>query len=151
MKRAGLKLKDVLNTLHNHPYITVSADTPLSEVAELVRHSPDVRSIFVTDNNGKISGALSIGRLIRTITARRSGADFSTRLLLRCITCSRAGEIMTSPLISAGPDDYIDEVIDRMLEGHIKEIPVLDREGNITVNAGLLDLWSKYDNSSGAD
>ncbi len=143
MKQRELKIRDVIPELQDHPYLTVEADTPLTEVAELVRKHPEARSIFVRDKNGRIAGAISIGRLIRTLTATRSGGEFSTRRLMRCITCTNAGDIMTRELISATPDQHVDAVIDRMIQGNIKEIPVLDSTGSIIVNAGLIDLWSR--------
>jgi len=137
------RIADILNRLQDHPFVTVPEDMPVQEVAEIIRKQPDVRSIFVTDSKGRLKGALSLGKLIRTITASRTGRDFNTRRLLRCLTCSRAGDIMTHNLITASLDDPVDEVTDRMLEGNIKEIPVVDKNGGIIRNAGLLDLWSR--------
>ena len=139
----SLKVGDVLDEIESHPFITVSVNTPLEEVAAQVRKHPDARSIFVKDESGHLKGAISIGRLIRTLTATRTGGEFSTRRLMRCLTCSHAGDIMTKELLFATPDQQIDEVIDRMLQGNIKEIPVLDKKGNIISNAGILDLWSR--------
>jgi len=137
------RIKDILDQLRDHPFISVPEEMPVTEVAKIIRRQPDVRSIFVTGRDGHLKGALSIGKLIRTITASRTGREFSTRRLIRCITCSSAGDIMSSHLLTASPDDSLDQVIDRMLEGNIKEIPIVDARGRIIRNAGLLDLWSR--------
>ena len=138
-----LHIGDIIDTLRDHPFVTVPEDMAVAEVAEIVRKQPDVRSIFVTDKNGGLKGALSLGKLIRTITASRAGRDFSTRRLIRCLACSSARDIMTPHLITASLNDPADQVVDRMLEGNIKEIPIVDDKGRIIRNAGLLDLWSR--------
>ena len=142
-QQKNLFIKDILDKLQDYPFVMVPEGMPVTEVSEIIRKKPDVRSIFVTGDDGRLKGALSMGKLIRTITASRTGREFSTRRLIRCLTCSRAGDIMSSHLISASLNDPLDQVIDRMLDGNIKEIPILDDNGRIIRNAGLLDLWSK--------
>lgn len=116
-----MQLREILDEIKNYPYVTVSEQMPVADIAELIRGRPDVRSIFVLDSGGRVRGTISMGRLIRTVTGARGGG-FSTRRLMRCLTCSRAGDIMTSRIITAVPDDDIEQVVDRMLAGNIKEI-----------------------------
>ncbi len=96
-----LRIKDVIDQIQEHPFISLPEETTLHEVADILRQKTDVRGIYVTDREGHLKGALSMGKLIRNITARRCNKEFGTRRLLRCITCSKAGDIMTANLLVA--------------------------------------------------
>ncbi len=136
------RIKDVIDQIEGHPFLSVPEETTLREIAHILRQKPDVRGIYVTDRKGHLKGAISLGKLIRNITARRYNKAFGTRRLLRCITCSKARDIMTTNLLKATLDTPIDSVVDSMIESDIKEIPIVDIQGKIIKNAGLLDLWS---------
>ena len=142
-----MRLRDVLDEVKDHPYLTVPEDMELDRLAQLLQEQPGVRSIYVLDTDGRLAGAVSPGRLIRILTASRHSGEFTPRRLMKCITCHHVRDIMTPKLIYASPDNGLDEVVDKMIQGNIKEIPVLDSSGKLLKNPGLLELWSKMESS----
>ncbi len=138
-----MKLSQVLDNLPNHTFLKVPVDTSISELTELVRQHPGIRSIYVEDEKGSITGEVSLGSLIKTVTAKRQcRARLSTRNLLSCITCRRVQDIMDKKLLWARPDEDVEAVLMKFIRNNIKEMPVLDKKGRIIKNIGVLDLWA---------
>lgn len=136
-----MKLKDVFSRIPGYDYIIVKENTPVDELGDLVRKHPGVRSIYVTDMGGKVLGEVSLGALIKNLTAeRRCKTRISPRELLSCLVSNRAGDIMDRRFVYARPDEEVDDVLDRCLRYNIKEMPVLDDKGHIIKNIGVLDL-----------
>ena len=136
-----MKLKDVLSIIPDYSYVIVEKDMPVDKLKELVRKQHGIRSIYVTDKNGKVLGEISMGALIKNVTAvRRCKSRINPRELLSCIIPNRAGDIMDRRLVYAKPDEDVEDVLDRCIKYNIKEMPVLDEKGNLVKNVGVLDL-----------
>ncbi len=136
-----VKLASVLNSLPNYEYVVVRQDMPIENLKKIVRKHPGIRSIYVTDNEGRVLGELSIGALIKNISAkRRCTSRINTRELLSCLTCRRASDIMDRRLVFASPDEDVESVLDRALRYNLKEMPVLDKSGKLLKNISVLDL-----------
>ncbi len=141
-----VKLVNVLDSLPNYEYVTVSQDMPIKDLKKIVREHPGVRSIYVTDKEGRVLGELSIGALIKNISAkRRCSSRISTRELLSCLTCKSASDIVDRRLVYASPDEDIERVLDRALKYNIKEMPVVDESGKLLKNISVLDLLAVLD------
>ncbi|HID98339.1 MAG TPA: CBS domain-containing protein [Thermodesulfobacteriaceae bacterium] len=136
-----MKIKDILDKADSLPCIRVHAGLPIGSVAEKLMETPQVREIYVVDKNGRLVGGVSPGRLIRMICAAKRGSQFSTRRLLTSIACEHISDIMDPRIIFARKEDNLDEVIELMLDGNIKEIPIVDQSRRIIANLGILDLW----------
>jgi CBS domain-containing protein len=139
--RCNVSLGEVIDSLSDYPYILVGEDETLEEVARKVKGRPGIRSIYVVDEAGGVKGALSLGRFIRVLTSPRCRYRFSTRNLLSCLTADSVRDLMDDHLIFARAEDRVLDVIERMLKKNIKEVPVLDEQGRIVKNVGLLELW----------
>ena len=140
-KERGVRLEKVLDSLSDYPYLLVGENDSVEEVARKLREQPGIRSIYVVDGEGRVVGALSLGRFIRVLTSPRCRYRFSTRNLLSCLTADSVRDLMDDHLIYARPHDRVLDVIERMLRKNIKEVPILDEQGRILKNAGLLELW----------
>jgi len=138
-----VQLNKILDNLPNHAFLKVPMDTSISDLTELVRQNRGVRSIYVEDGNGRIIGEVSLGSLIKAVTARRQCTTrLSTRSLLSCITCRNVRDIMDKKLIWASPSEEIEDVLMKFIRNNIKEMPVLDKDRQIIKNIGVLDLWA---------
>jgi len=145
-----VQLSQVLDILPNHAFLKVPMDISIPDLTELVRQNPGIRSIYVEDKNGRITGEVSLGGLIKTVTAKRQcRARLSTRNLLSCITCKSVQDIMDKKLIWASPRDDIETVLMKFIRNNIKEMPVLDDKGRIIKNIGVLDLWAMVEARGG--
>ncbi len=136
-----MKIKEILDKVLSHSYLEIPETASVDEVAEKMIMKPEVRIIYVVDEKGRVKGTLSLGYLIRSLTARRHRPRFHARSIIEYITCEKVGDIMDKDVIFAKIDDDIEKVLDLMLENNIKDIPVVDNQGKIISNIGLLDLW----------
>ncbi len=136
-----MKINEILRDVKEHPYLKVSETALLSQVARELIERPEIRSIYVVDARGRLKGTLSLGTLIRSLTAERHRPYFHTRSLLECITCQQVGDIMNEDVLSARANDNVEKVLNLMINHNIKEIPVVDKKGHLIGNVGLLDLW----------
>lgn len=143
-----MKINEILQGVREHPYLKVSETALLDQVARELIERPEIRSIYVVDAQGRLKGTLSLGTLIRSLTAERHRPYFHTRSLLECITCQQVGDIMNEDVLSARADDEMEKVLNLMINHNIKEIPVVDRQGHLIGNVGLLDLWRLAENRS---
>ncbi len=136
-----MKVKDVLEKAVNLPYITVPVDYPIEEVAGRLLENPQVREIYLVDEKERLVGEISPGKIIRFLCTDRKGSPYCSRNLLAGLTCEKVADIMDEHILFARKDDDLDKVIDMMLSRNIKEIPVVDEQGKIIANVGILDLW----------
>jgi CBS domain-containing protein len=57
------------------------------------------------------------------------------------ITAQKAADIMDKYVVCARKEDDLKTVLERMIDNHIKEIPVVDEDKKIIANIGIIDLW----------
>ena len=137
-----MKIKDALDKLGSLPYLALPAEATMEEAAEKVTGLRQVRGIYVVDDQGRLVGAISLGVLIRHITAARHRPQFHVRSLLSRLTSEQVSDLMDPSVISATGEDDLARVVDRMVRANIKEIPVVDRDRRPIAALGLLDLWN---------
>jgi CBS domain-containing protein len=61
----------------------------------------------------------------------------------------QAHDIMTKPVITAGPDTEIDEIVTLMINNHISAVPVVDASGSIVGLISEGDLMRRVEGASG--
>ena len=138
-----MELKQVIDRLPDHGFLKVPAGMTIPKLMKLARENKGVRSIYVEDVKGRVIGEVSLGNLIKAVTAKRQCySRLSPRNLLSCITCQKVQDIMDRKLISAQLRDDVEEVLMKFIGNNIKEMPVLDEDGKILKNIGVLDLWA---------
>lgn len=90
---------------------------------------------------GQLQGILSLGKLIRSLTTAGHKPYFHARSLLARITAQKASDIMDKYVVYARKEEHPNKVLARMLDNHIKEIPVVDEDKKIIANIGIIELW----------
>ena len=136
-----MKICDILEKIEPQPYLAVSAESTLEEVAEKITREKQIRGIYILDKQGRLKGYLSLGVLIRNVVVTRHQPRFHIRSLLAQVTSERVADIMETHLIFAGKDDPVESVLDAMADRNIKEVPIVDDDRRIIAVAGILDLW----------
>jgi CBS domain-containing protein len=136
-----MKVSEALDNMVNLPYLAISGESCVEEIAEKISTMRHIRGIYVVDDQGLLQGYVSLGVLIRNVMDARYKPHFHARSLLDRITCEKVADIMERHLIYARQDDDLKKVLDRMVHHNIKQIPVVDEEQRIIVNVGILDLW----------
>ncbi|HDL08347.1 MAG TPA: CBS domain-containing protein [Desulfobacteraceae bacterium] len=136
-----MKIGEVMGKVANLPYLTISGQCSLEKTSEKVTRTPQIRGIYVINEQGQLQGYLSLGVLIRNIMAAKHKHYFHVRSLLARITSNKLADIMEKHLIYATKEDDIEKVLDQMVSRNIKEIPVVDEKQRIITVIGILDLW----------
>ena len=136
-----MRFYDVLDKIESQPYLAVSAESTLENVADRITRERQIRGIYILDNQGRLEGYLSLGILIRNVVISRNQPRFHIRSLLTQVTSEKVGDIMESHVVCARKDDPVERVLDFMADRNIKEIPVVDDDRRIIAVVTILDLW----------
>jgi len=124
---------------------TVSPDTPLNEVLDKLIATP-LRRIVVVDESRRVLGIILDADLLARISPREHPGTFRA-LLARLsyapvelpLMSGRAVDVMSHDVFSVREDTPLVEVIQTMLEKHVKRLVVTDVEGRLS---GVVDRQS---------
>lgn len=136
-----MKVSEALTQITGLPYLTVGGEVTLEEISYKIKDQRQVRGIYVVDTEGRLIGTLSLGVLIRHLTAARRQPWFHARSLLRRLTSGNVIDLMEKNVVYARQDEDLNQVLDRMICSNIKEVPVVDEKHRIIAVLSLLDLW----------
>jgi CBS domain-containing protein len=117
----------ILNEKGNAVFSIDDAAT-LLEAAQMLDQKR-VGAVVVLDDHGRVEGVLSERDIVREV-ARRGPT------VLR----ETVGSIMTRGVITAGPDDTLDDGLARMTERRIRHLPVIDASGRLVGVISIGDL-----------
>ena len=127
-----MKARDVMTA----PAITVTAETPVSEIARLLLERR-ISGVPVVDASGRVVGILSEGDLLRRAETRteRRRPRWLELLLDRSIQAAEfakvhgttAGDVMTRKVISVAPETDLAEIANLLERSRIKRVPVMDK------------------------
>ena len=124
----------------------VSLTTPLDQVVRLL-----LSSIFtgvpVVDDADRLAGVITQGDLIykgkmpmRLGLLAESGSE-KLDAVLAALAAKSAEEVMTSPVIAIGQDQFVKDAVDLMLSKGVKRLPVVDDKGKLTGMLSRLDIF----------
>lgn len=143
-----MNIGDALEQLGSLPYLAITGEATMEDAAEQVTGKRQVRGIYVVDEEGRLLGAISLGVLIRHLSSARHRPQFHMRSLLNRITSEKLADLMDRHVISAGKEEDLQLVIDRMMTANLKEIPVVDENRRLLGVVGLFDLWHSLEKTS---
>ncbi|MEM1306949.1 MAG: CBS domain-containing protein [Pseudomonadota bacterium] len=97
--------------------VTVPEDASLHEAAAtLARHK--IGAVVVRLESGGIAGILSERDIIKAVAADGASA-----------LDQRVSSVMTRDVVTCGPNDHVNRVMDQMTRGRFRHMPVVDRDG----------------------
>ena len=142
-------VKDVMTTR----VVWVRQDAPFKEIAAALREHR-VSAFPVLDEAGKVIGVVSEADML-TKEALAGGYDgmpgMITGLLrhkeqdkARAIT---AGDLMTSPAVTIGAGDTVEDAARIMYKRKVKRLPVVDADGHLTGIVSRADVLAVFDRS----
>jgi CBS domain-containing protein len=106
---------------------TAPADATGSDLADRMAHF-GIGSVVIVDGAGHPIGIVTDRDLTCRVIAKGVDPD-----------AARAGEIMSSPVVTVGPTDPMDVAIERMRGAGVRRLPVV-REGQLTGLVALDDF-----------
>ncbi len=116
--------------------VTAKKNTEIKEVAGLLSENR-ISGMPVVDDNGKVIGVVSEADILVAAGIKRENRlkDILRYLSGETVTPVKkgttAGEVMTSPVITIGPDADIREAARIIDKKRIKRLPVVDSEGRL--------------------
>ena len=104
---------------------TAARESTVQEAASILREG-DIGILPIVDPEGVLVGLLTDRDIV--VRAVADGLD---------ITKTTVGEIMTSDLFTASPDDFVFQAIRTMGEKQVRRIPIVESDGKL---AGILSM-----------
>ncbi len=134
-----MKIVEVMN---KYP-VTVDQNAPISEVAELlVKHN--LTAVTIVDDDNKMIGIITEGDLLYKKVRPHVphyvnvlGASIyyngigEYNAQFKKLLASHVKELMTTDVITAKPDTDVEEVVGVMLDQHLKNVPVVDKDNHL--------------------
>ncbi|OCC15171.1 hypothetical protein DBT_1291 [Dissulfuribacter thermophilus] len=139
--RSKLKIVDILNSIPMHPYALLHATEPIEYVKRRLEQFEVLRNLYVIDNEERLIGYVSLGRLIRYLTSTRRKTSFHYHTLLEYVSAKTVLDLMEEDIVFARKMDLAEDVLHKMIWRGIKEVPVIDEGRRVISNVGILDLW----------
>lgn len=97
-----------------HRIITVSPDTLVSDAVETMKDE-HIGALMVMDDDGALAGIISERDIVRALP-EHAGATLGLSV----------GKLMTSPVVTCGPDAHVDDIMQTMTARHFRHMPVLE-------------------------
>jgi CBS domain-containing protein len=145
-----LKVDDVMT----RRVATVQVGAPFKEVARLLAERK-ISAVPVLDGDGKLAGIVSEADLLRkeqyhedAMPTRRRFGSRRERVFRAKARGDFAGDVMTTPAITVGPEATVVEAAKLMIGQDVKRLPVVDSDGclvGIVSRADLLWVFLRPD------
>ncbi|OQX85561.1 hypothetical protein B6D60_07640 [candidate division KSB1 bacterium 4484_87] len=136
-----MKIKDIKGL--KKP-ITVSLQTPVNELIQKFIDSPLTHQFYIVDEKDKLVGIINHKLLFRSLFHHYLPPSARISELYKLATAVNVGEIIVKDVLSANPDDKIQDVIKMMLERDIYEVPVLDDAGRLVGKLDVIYFLKSY-------
>ncbi len=129
----------------------IPENATIKEVVDAMTSIEHSRLIYVVDEEGRLSGTISLGLLTRHVFSPSHEPQIHPRHLIDMITAETAKDIMQKNTVVATEEEEVGKVLRRMLGANVKEIPVLDREKRVVADITIVDLLRFLFNATGLD
>lgn len=139
-----MKVSEVMST----DVISVTPETALKEAARRMIHA-DISGLTVVDNDGALVGIISEADFVKSEAGRRAGKRAG---LLKWMSREKpfpnaertVGEVMTTDLVTIGPDADHAEAARVMRKANVKRLPVVDELGNLVGLVSRSDILQVF-------
>jgi CBS domain-containing protein len=141
-----LTVKDFLDSLpcRAEPPV-VKAESSLREVVHTMLKRHRGRIVYVVDPHGKVKGTISVDNVKdfvfhHYLKSRVTDALIVTEHIVELFTYEKAEDVMDAGLIICHEHEWLHDVVTRMIERNVKDMPVVDPKGRIIADLDILDL-----------
>ncbi len=118
----------------------VAASASIDEVVEAMLHFPHSRLLYVINQEKRLVGTISLGRLVKNVFYHNLTHQIHPRAIISMLTATSANDIMQATPITTDTTEEIARVLRRMIELNIKEIAVVDNEKRVIGDLTIIDL-----------
>jgi len=143
-ERMSSRVRDVMTTR----VVAVRKDASFKDMAAMLRSSR-ISAFPVVDDAGRVIGVVSEADLLVKEAVKADGTS-----LLAALRHLReedkaagitAGDLMTEPAVTIGPDAAVEEAARRMYDRRVKRLPVVNAAGHLVGIVSRVDVLSVFD------
>jgi CBS-domain-containing membrane protein len=139
-RNEAVRVRDVVARHKNRQVPLIQHDTPIDDLPQAIEWHRHSRQLYVVDEENHLMGNITLGRLVMYVFASSHGSSMNPRHVMGLITCTCAGDLMTEGTLSAGMDERVEEVLERMVDAKVDEVPIVDTKGRIVADLTMVDL-----------
>jgi CBS domain-containing protein len=150
-KRTLGKVAALVEQVEQRKVPVVPKRATVSEIIDAFAGSDHSRILYVVDDEGRFRGILSLGNMIRHVFFHYHDPSIDSRSLVSMSISETAGDFMQREPVFAMPSDKVEDILQRMIDHNVKEIPILDDERRVVADVTIVDLLKYYKSVKGAD
>jgi len=150
-KRTLGKIADLVERLKQRKVPVVLKGATVSEIIDAFAESDHSRILYVVDDEGRFRGVLSLGNMIRHVFFHYHDPSIDSRSLVSMSVSETAGDFMQREPVFAMLSDKVEDILQRMIDHNVKEIPILDDEKRVVADLTIVDLLEYYKCVKGPD
>ena len=117
----------------------VAKEAPLDDIAKMLIANPNLKSVYVVDDNLRLVGRVTLRKLIKHAFMDLLPSSFEYFNALEFIGSKTAGELMTTS-VYVKDNDTLKTAFVKMYENDLEELPVVDDELHLIGNIDLIEL-----------
>ena len=136
------RISEVVAPLKGRKLPLIHEKANIEEVIDAMIRFEHSRLLYVVDDDGKLTGTISLGRLIRHVFPTTYEPQIHPRCIINMITAETAKDIMQKNPTVTTDEEKVEEVLRRMIMSNAKEIPVLDKEKRVVADLTMVDLFN---------
>ncbi len=119
--------------------VVAGEDLSINEVADLFLAHPKLRDLYVVSAQGDILGHIRHRRLAQLLLSEHMPFQTSHQIMER-VFGGTASELMERDYVTAHPEEELDNILHRMLEYRVDDMPVVDDANKIIGTINLTDV-----------
>ncbi|MDV3244334.1 MAG: CBS domain-containing protein [Nitrososphaerales archaeon] len=123
--QAATRTRDLMQT----PAVTVSEETTLDEAASILWEK-NIGSVIIVNKLGNMAGILTERDMLFAVTKGLTGRNVPV------------SSIMSQTSLLASPNENVATVLDRMIKGGVRHLPVVDKDARPVGMISMRDLIS---------
>ena len=148
-------VRDFVDSLSHRPELPIVASgTSLKEVVCAMVKGRRRRIVYVVDSKDRLIGSITLNDLKDVVfryylNGRVPDVLVFTEHIERLFASERAEDLMARNLPVCHEFEGLRDVIARMIQQDVQDIPVLDKEGRVVADLDILDLLELWVKSGG--
>ena len=150
-KRTLGKIAALVEQVEHREVPVVPKRATVSEIIDAFAESDHSRILYVVDDEGRFRGVLSLGNMIRHVFFHYHDPSIDSRSLVSMSVSETAGDFMQREPVFAMLSDKVEDILQRMIDHNVKEIPILDDERRVVADVTIVDLLKHYKDVKGVD
>ena len=134
-----MKVSDWISSHPAQP-VTITVDEPMAKIAAAFLDNSGPRDLYVVDSQGSVQGFVRHRRMAQILLAEHLPVQTRHQIMERVTGGGVAEELMERGFVSAHPGEELDNVLNRMLQHEVEDMPVVDDDNRIVGNINLTEV-----------